>query len=479
MHRLISLIVVGVVFFHSPSVNALTPLEIARNKGIAWLIKNQNGDGSWGQELKIQATAEALLALDRYGMESSPFAQAGHSWLANQTRSSTDSLTHILKGLTITPTSLDPALLEQLQNAKVTYEKTSGSGQTLTYSCWGAYAGYSCNTLDTALVGAFFGRIRLISYQNDTVLLLRHLISKAVSSQSDGLTLTWWSPSLSYTGSVLASAHSLIALSRLRDLSPTNLDNYINGSINWLHTIQQDHGGFYENNVAPNGEDIYVTARVISALQIAQDSGNVAATQERTQTDLEQARHFLVARQLADGSWPQGTLATLAAIQLAPATQLVDSDNDGLPDAIEEELGSHPLVADSSPFFVAHGAAIIGQTVAESLAGGIQNERVDITLTANGGNGQYQWRLLSGQLPDGIRLDPSSGTLRGQANQAGLFNFMYQVTDSDGWRQDVLAQIHINAAVPTQHIPLLPLPFIVGFGFCLSAIAERSRCKRK
>jgi len=49
-------------------------IDNARANGIAWLIQNQNGDGSWGdvEATRIAASAESMDALRRSG------AQYGH-----------------------------------------------------------------------------------------------------------------------------------------------------------------------------------------------------------------------------------------------------------------------------------------------------------------------------------------------------------------------------------------------------------------
>ncbi len=41
-----------------------------RAEGIAWLLQNQNGDGSWGRDKnRVAATAEALAALRNAGSD--------------------------------------------------------------------------------------------------------------------------------------------------------------------------------------------------------------------------------------------------------------------------------------------------------------------------------------------------------------------------------------------------------------------------
>lgn len=54
------------------------------------------------------------------------------------------------------------------------------------------------------------------------------------------------------------------------------------------------------------------------------------------------------------------------------------------------------------------------------------------TLAAAGGTTPYAWSVVSGTLPAGLSLDPSSGTLSGTTSADGTFSFTAQVADSAG-----------------------------------------------
>lgn len=54
-----------------------------------------------------------------------------------------------------------------------------------------------------------------------------------------------------------------------------------------------------------------------------------------------------------------------------------------------------------------------------------------IVLVASGGPSPYTWQLSEGYLPDGITLDPDTGTLSGTQVDWGDFIFRIQVTDGD------------------------------------------------
>ena len=68
-------------------------IEQARSEGIAWLLQQQNGDGSWGKDgAAVATTSEVLEALRRSGVEKGFLYTRGLSWLANVRTDSVDSL---------------------------------------------------------------------------------------------------------------------------------------------------------------------------------------------------------------------------------------------------------------------------------------------------------------------------------------------------------------------------------------------------
>ena len=81
---------------------AIADADSARNKGAAWLIKQQRGDGSWANangDLDVQATSTALLALKNGGLAKSPTVGAASAWLANAYADSIDSIARKVEAL--------------------------------------------------------------------------------------------------------------------------------------------------------------------------------------------------------------------------------------------------------------------------------------------------------------------------------------------------------------------------------------------
>jgi hypothetical protein len=66
----------------------------------------------------------------------------------------------------------------------------------------------------------------------------------------------------------------------------------------------------------------------------------------------------------------------------------------------------------------------------QTIPPGYVGNTYDAQLVAAGGEPPYSWTVLSGSLPTGIRLTPSSGTITGLATQSGTFNLAIEVADA-------------------------------------------------
>jgi len=74
-----------------------------------------------------------------------------------------------------------------------------------------------------------------------------------------------------------------------------------------------------------------------------------------------------------------------------------------------------------------------GQTLGvatTSLPAGTVNTNYNTLLAANGGVTPYTWSILSGTLPTGLSLNPSTGLITGQPGSSGLSQFTIRVTDN-------------------------------------------------
>ena len=67
-----------------------------------------------------------------------------------------------------------------------------------------------------------------------------------------------------------------------------------------------------------------------------------------------------------------------------------------------------------------------------ALAAGRVGRVYNKILKAKGGPAPYSWSILSGSLPPGLNLNPSTGEITGMPTSAGPFNVTFQVTDPLG-----------------------------------------------
>ena len=70
------------------------------------------------------------------------------------------------------------------------------------------------------------------------------------------------------------------------------------------------------------------------------------------------------------------------------------------------------------------------------------------TFTATGGTPPYTWSISAGALPNGLSLDPGSGTVSGIPTVAATFNFTVKATDFLGASGTVDCSITIDPAPP-------------------------------
>ncbi|MGD0931029.1 MAG: Ig domain-containing protein [Candidatus Korobacteraceae bacterium] len=78
---------------------------------------------------------------------------------------------------------------------------------------------------------------------------------------------------------------------------------------------------------------------------------------------------------------------------------------------------------------VAGTGQLLGVTTA-SLPGATVNTFYNALLAANGGFTPYTWSILSGTLPPGLSLNPTTGQITGLPGSAGLWQFTVKVTDN-------------------------------------------------
>lgn len=498
MDRTRALILAGVALLGA-ATPAWASVDEARAKGLAWLVKNQRGDGAFAgnKGLAAQATAAAVEAMHQGGLGKSPQQARALTWLSNARIDSTDGQAWRVMSLALAgrDASAAAAALRDARNTFVTRSGSISSGNT---AVWGAYAGHGASVSDTALgYGAL--RSASLTYPNDTqeltVTVLCHILpAQLTTSPWNGA----WPQALPQTGqpasvtpgSLAATALMLHELKRQRQAgrflsgsacgrsSPAAVDTAMNSAKAWLLNQVAAGGGFAERNPqsgaleAPNPT---LTALAIRALAPFAAEGDSAAN-----SAVSNARAWLVGQQRADGSWagdPFVTARVLAALPPASGAQLTDSDGDGLTDVVEVKLGTQQtLFADGQGTLNPNANAIQGITATAFAANATLGQPFSYDLNFVAGGGGHSYTLARGALPPGLTLS-AGGTITGVPTAAGSYAFDYRAVRG-GVEHLLIGRIDVaSAAVTGGGDGEVPLPAwalaLLGAGL----IATMLRCR--
>ena len=476
------------------SLPAHATIDDARAKGLKWLVQTQKGDGSFAgsQGLDVQSTAAAVEAMIAGGMTRSPQYARALSWLANAPGGSLDS--RAWQAMALAAAGRDASTIAAgIRDERNTTSRINGSW--VGGAAWGLFSGYSASVSDTALG---FGALRSagLSYAGDTNELTTTVLCQTLGVQ---LTASPWAgawphalpqtyqPSANTSGSLLATALSLFELKKQRQAnrflsgtacsrtSPSAIDTSMASAKTWLIAQANGDGGFAERSPqsgALESSNPVATALAVRALALFAAEGDSAAT-----TAVNNARNWLAGQAGADGSWrgdPFVTARVIAALPAATGAQIVDTDNDGVPDVVEQQLGTQIASADSQTTLSNNAAASSGITAPAFAASGAVGQPFAFTLSASGGTGPYSFALKNGALPPGLTL-ASGGQIAGTPTGTGSYAFDYEVADSLGSKTQVIGRIDIAEVVAAASDGDVPIPGWALFALAASMVAAIRR----
>jgi VCBS repeat protein/prenyltransferase/squalene oxidase-like repeat protein len=329
-----------VALLPAPAARATTP-DDARVSAVAWLIRSQNGDGSWSATNGTPPGTVALgaQALRISGVSGFPYARAV-SWLGNAELGSVDSLARAIVALQ------DAGVDVSSPAAQLVAARNASIG-------WGAYPGFGTSFPDTPLALAAL-RVGLSRYSvADTQAALCSILT-AQNSTSDLAVKGSWSyapagagaPASTTGAATLPTSTNVLELiaTAARTDQATDwtrvtcgttayvLSTAVGSGIDWLVNRRANaDGGFGDA-----GSTVAETALVY----------NVLTSQRPTNAKTAQTLAYLLAAQRADGSWngdPWATALVLTVLPAPAASALVDTSGDGVPDVIKAALGTPDL----------------------------------------------------------------------------------------------------------------------------------------
>jgi hypothetical protein len=446
----------GVILSLSVGV-AYADVNSARAAGLAWLIQNQNGDGSWGSVsgLKVTATSAGINAFLQSGIQRGLWYSNAVAFLANASPASIDGRARQLA--TLYRVGRDTSKLSSsLQSA--------GGAASAGYS-WGTLPGYATSLADSSLAtSALMATVSGYSGWQFTlcnVFVPYQRSSGGWSYLGEGNN----SPTSASTASVIPTALTIMALEQIAALgvstfscgSTYSMSTIIGNGVNFLLANQNADHGFGDNGTSGALE----TALAYIAIQTFNPSNSALAP----------AQSYLLAQQLSNGSWENDGLQTALVLQSFPVTTLPDADGDGIPDVVAALLHIPSNGTGGRGLVASNGQAVSGTTDARFVGEAVIGSAFRVVLpTPAGGTGPFTYKLVSGSLPTGLTL-ASNGTVSGTSSIAGVFNFTYQVTDANQNTTTAVAQITAESE-STADAPLPEWSAIV-LGTVLLFLGER------
>lgn len=370
-------------------------IDQAWNKGLAWLLINQHGDGGWSstlsdgnalrQGLGIQATAAAVDGMSAMDIKAGYSYLGGVAWLSNAEPASVDALARQV-------IALKPS------GKNMTQYGTGLTAWRNAWNTWGAYAKYEHSVMDTALglramldVDAAY-----VEAGNAGCILLIGQHKVAPDYGWSHIIPPAGAPAGQSSSTITATVQAVLALYRWGGLTTSitctgattttyTFTTVFANAVSWLITKQTADNGFGDNGTS----GVLESALALRMLKTVEPS-NAAV-----QTTLD----YLIAQQETDGSWRSGdalqtaeVLSALAASstvagQRPSSTVATDTDKDGVPDSTETVMGTNPSVADSR--YLADGSGTVVTQPAMMLAAAtVQSApQAMTTATVDGLNG--------------------------------------------------------------------------------------------
>lgn len=395
----------------SVSAPTVVQLESARDKGLAYLIRQQNGDGSWGrlEGEKVRLTSAVLDTFSKYNVTGLVYRR-GVNWLANADANTPDDLSRQI--IALTPLKIDTnKMVDKLIASGLVYD----SGVK-----WGPLDEFRFTYSDTALAIRALNLARP-SYGIASTVTFLGLQRNTSTTLAAGNGWGFANPTndTKPDSKVAPTANVLLMLRQVGGASWGQSGDRAASA--WLAAQQKTGGVISDRELQADTE----TALAVQVLGFAKDvSGANAAVLSAYQNGLG----YLIGRQSGNGSIDNNIFKTSLALQALFAFRqvLVDVDGDGVPDSVEAILGTNPTVIDNEYLESGNGNNNSDSVDGYYFAEIIVNDTVVLQL----GRTQGGLSINDGALPKGMSLNGSTRQLIGAPKELGNYSLSYKVAVS-------------------------------------------------
>lgn len=417
-----------------------SPYQSTIEKGLGFLLSQQQADGRWQQGSDaIRTTTTVLDTLRHHHINSMEFKRAV-IWLANHPGENVESLSRQIAVLGKTPGIPFP-LLKKLKKLRRTVAFKLGDKWKNSYT-WSVKPRFQATLMDTALGGMAIMQSGSTDDWLDSpyyAYLFQALQHTDTPGNFTDPTGHGWGYADIFHGKktpekVLPTAyatrfmHSVI----VRYKGPAALEkhylphygNYAKSGALWLMSQQQASGAITDTpNLA-----IYETAEALITLQ--------AFTQFHPEPlafadTLKKGRDFLIQQMADNGSWENNIFITALVVKAldTEGVTLQNSDGDFLPDSLEVMLGRNPKAYDPPVLYL------------PSTSGINQARRPMVSVLAR--NALPARETFGGKIIQVVMEPPTANT--GRVVQPGVYMRMYIVELADGSQYMVSVPIYVSS----------------------------------
>ncbi len=444
LHNIFTIFLLGSLVSASYAAPTTTQLESARDKSLAYLVRQQNGDGSWGKTEgeKVRLTATVLDTFAKYGVSGVVYRR-GINWLANAEAFSNDSLARQI--IALNTAKIDTTALTNKLIVAGWVRATS----PLTVA-WGAGYQYRLSTVDSAL--AFQALVLRTDYANSAG--INYIKSLRLSNAG------WdYAQAPAAASKVIPTAQMLLTL---RTLGGGHWGATVDKSAaTWLAAQAKSGGAIADVDTQSDVE----TALAVQALGFAKDVSGASST---ILPGYQNGLDYLIARQSTNGSIDNNIYKTVLAAQawFNQNQTLTDTDGDGIPDVVETQAGTNSAVVDTVYLEAGNGNNANERSSQYYFNEVMENTTIALQLETTVGN----MVKSGGDLPPGMQINTSSHILSGTPSLIGNYSFSYRITTTNGKVYVGSALIRVVAATEDTDGDGIPISYEMSYPGSLSSL---------